>query len=183
MSKTVAEFQASDLGVKRTLRAELKKLEGQEDRLIELAADGTLATDKLRERLGQVSMKTGAIQEKLAHTEDRLHYGAELVLAHVDMLANPIELFNRVPDHVRKDLFGALFTQLVVHVEDDKIAIAGERTEVNDALHQWDAQRHLSAEDHVPTKKRAPAFLRGALFRPLRGTFGPKVGTFSIWSG
>ena len=101
-------------------------------------------------------MKKGAIQEKFAQTEDRLHYGADLVLANVDMLANPIELFNRVPDHVRKDLLGALFTQMVVHVDDDKIAISSERTEVNDALHHWDAQRHLTVEQHVPTKKRAP---------------------------
>ena len=80
------------------------------------------------------------------------------------MLANPIELFNRVPDHVRKDLLGALFTQMVVHVEEDKIAISGERTEVNDALHQWDAQRHLVADEHVPTKKRAPRMsARGSL--------------------
>ena len=98
-------------------------------------------------------MKKGAIQEKLAQTEDRLHYGADLVLANVDMLANPIELFNRVPDHVRKDLLGALFTQMVVHVDDDKIAISSERTEVNDALHHCDAQRHLTVEQHVPTKK------------------------------
>lgn len=102
--KTVAEFQASDREVKRSLNAELKKLEAQEDRFIDLAADGTLATSKLRERLEQVSMKKGAIQEKLTHTEDRLSYGAELVLAHVYMLANPIELFNHVPDHVRRDL-------------------------------------------------------------------------------
>ncbi len=164
VGKTVAEFQASDREVKKTLRAEFKKLEAQEDRLIELAADGTLATSKLRERLEQVSMKKGSIQEKLAHTEERLHHGAELVLAHVDMLANPIDLFNRVPDHVRRDLLGALFTQMVVHVEDDKITISSERTEVNDALHQWDAQRHLATGDHVPTKKGAPRIsARGSL--------------------
>ena len=164
VDKTVAEFQASDREVKRTLNAELKKLEAQEDRLIELAADGTLATSKLRERLEQVSLKRGAIHEKLTHTEDRLHYGAELVLAHVDMLANPIELFNRAPDHVRRDLLGALFTRMVVHVDDDTITIASQRSEVNDALHHWDAQRHLAAQAHVPTKKRAPRIsARGSL--------------------
>lgn len=101
VTKTVDEFHASDREVKKSLRAELVKLEAQEDRLIELAADGSLATSKLRERHEQVSMKKGVLQEKLAHTEERLHYGAELVLAYVDMLANPIELYNRVPDHPR----------------------------------------------------------------------------------
>ncbi|QAY74264.1 recombinase family protein [Agromyces protaetiae] len=164
VDKTVAEFQASDREVKKTLRAEFVKLEAQEDRLIELAADGSLATSKLRERLEQVSLKKGAIQEKLAHTEERLHYGAELVLSHVDLLANPIDLFNRVPDHVRKDLLGALFTHLVVQVDDDKITISSERAEVNDALHHWDAQRHLAAEEHTPAKKKAPRIsARGSL--------------------
>ena len=88
--------------------------------------------------------------------QERLHYGAELVLAHIDLLANPIDLFNRVPDHVRKDLLGALFTHLVVQVDDDKITLTSERAEVNDALHHWDAQRHLAAEQHVSTKKKAP---------------------------
>ena len=86
VEKALYEFRAADREVKKTLRAELVKLEAQEDRLIELAADGALATGKLRERLEQVAMKKGVLKEKLAHTEERLHYGAELVLAYIDML-------------------------------------------------------------------------------------------------
>ena len=90
-------------------------------------------------------------------TQERLNYGAELVLAYVDMVADPIELYNRVPDHVRRDLLGAMFTQLVVHVEDDTLVIDSERTEVNGALHAWNAQRRLSEQlDESPTKKRIP---------------------------
>ncbi|BDI22298.1 hypothetical protein L3i23_10740 [Herbiconiux sp. L3-i23] len=115
------------------------------------------ARDQQVARAARASVdEEGAVQEKFAHTEDRLHYGAELVLAHVDTLADPIQLFNRVPDHVRRDLLGALFTQMVVNVEDDKINISSERSEVNDAVHHWETQRHLAAQAHVPTKRAPP---------------------------
>ncbi|WP_082516509.1 hypothetical protein [Microbacterium sp. Leaf436] len=116
-----------------------------------------MAIDKLRERLEQVSLKKGVIEEKLVQTQERLNYGAELVLAYVDMLANPIELYNRVPDHVRRDLLGAMFTQLVVQVDDDALVIDDERTEVNGALHAWNAQRQITdPRTEAPTKKRIP---------------------------
>jgi site-specific DNA recombinase len=157
VTKTVDEFHASDRDVTKSLRAELVKLEAQEDRLIELAADGAMAINKLRERLEQVSLKKGVIKEKLIQTQERLDYGSELVLTYVDMLANPIELYNRVPDHVRRDLLGAMFTQLVEHVEDDALVIDSERIGVNGALHTWNAQRQLTAPvEESPTKKRIP---------------------------
>jgi hypothetical protein len=109
----------------------LSSCEAQEDRLIKLAVDGALAATKLRERLEQVSLKKAVPTEKLQHTEERLHYGAELVLAYVDMLPNPIEFYNRVPDSVRRDLLGAMFTQLIVHAHDDELTIESERTEMN----------------------------------------------------
>lgn len=91
------------------------------------------------------------------------------MLAYVDMLANPIELYNRVTDDARRVLLVPMFTQLVVHVEGDGdgdgINIDSERTEVNSALRQWNAQRRLAQTPTTPeTTKRAPGkSVRGSL--------------------
>jgi len=155
--------------VEKSLRAELVKRKEQDDRPIKLAAEGAMAIDKLRERLEQVSLKKGLIEDKLVQTQKRLTYGVNLVLAYVDMLVNPIELYNRVPDDVRRDLLGATFNELVVHVEDGGLLMESERAEVNDALYTWNAQRQLTGPlDRVAKKETPLAFVRGILFRRPR---------------
>ena len=75
--------------MKKSVGAEFKKLDAQEDRLIVLAGDGGMAIDRLRERLEQASLKKGVIEEKPAQTQEQLNYGNSLVPASVDILANP----------------------------------------------------------------------------------------------
>jgi site-specific DNA recombinase len=79
-------------------------------------------------------------------------------------ISTSTDLYNRVADHVRRDLLGAMFAQLVIHADDGTITVDSERTEVNAALHQWEAQRRAASADRSSDKKRAPRIpARGSL--------------------
>ena len=62
--RALVELQAADQDEKDALRKQLKKFEDQEERLIELAADGNLAVEELRTRLEYVTLQKGAITER-----------------------------------------------------------------------------------------------------------------------
>ncbi|WP_185715066.1 recombinase family protein, partial [Gulosibacter macacae] len=148
-------LQAADEEEKNALRSELQKLEAQEERLIDLAADGTLNSAKLRERLEAVTMQKGAVAEKLTRTRERLQHGADKVFAYVDLLDDPAELYRSVSDTTRRDLLGAFFSRLYVYIEDDEIQLTGQRTELNEALHEWQTQHHAAvSHEQATTKER-----------------------------
>jgi hypothetical protein len=86
---TSANIHAQDREVKAALRAELHKLELQEERLIELAADGSVATPKLKQKLAEVAIKKGAIAEKVAHTVAALEVGARHAQSQIRLLERP----------------------------------------------------------------------------------------------
>lgn len=130
-------LQTADRELKDGLRKQLVSLESQEDRLIDLAAEGTIPSIKLRGRLNEITLQKASIKERLAKTETHLRSGAERVLAYVDLLENPGELYESLAGNTRRDLLAAFFKRLIVHVEEDGIHIRPVRTDVNEALHNW----------------------------------------------
>lgn len=163
--RALAELQAADQDEKEALRKQLRKLEAQKERLIDLAADGTLAVDKLRQRLETVTLQKGLVSEKLMTTVERIQRGVEKAFAYVDLLDDPGALYQRLRDNVRRDLLAAFFKRLFVRVTDGDLDIATEQTEVNAALHESQAHHHLaSARPRLPAKRREPPAIRGRLF-------------------
>ncbi len=157
LRRALEALQASDQEEKNALRKELRKLEEQEERLIDLAADGTLNVDKLRQRLQDVTLRKGAIAERLAKTAERIQQGVDKAFAYADLLEEPGRLYQTVPDNVRRDLLGAFFKRLLARITDGDLTVTSERTEVNATLHDWRAQHHLSEAAEEPRKtKRAP---------------------------
>ncbi|MCZ4327271.1 hypothetical protein, partial [Brachybacterium paraconglomeratum] len=125
------------------LRKQLKKLEEQEERLIDLAADGKVSSEKLRSRLEAVTLQKGALMERLSRTGQRIQSGADAVFAYVDLLENPRELYLTLPDTVRHSLLAAFFARLRVYVSGGELSVKAERTMVNTALHSWQEQHRL----------------------------------------
>lgn len=154
LSTPMASLQAAHRELKENLRQHLIKLEAQEERLIDLAADGTMPSDKLRERLNDIRLQKGAIKERLARTETHLGSGAEKVLAYIDLLESPGDLYASISPNIRRDVLSAFYERLVVHVEDDAIRLQPISTEVNDAIHAWSSAAEATNEraSHVPAE-------------------------------
>ncbi|WJX99924.1 zinc ribbon domain-containing protein [Curtobacterium sp. 458] len=144
--RALVDMQAADIEEKDALRARLRTLEEQEDRLVELAAEGTIASSKLRDRLESVTMQKGAIAESLARTGSRIQRGADMVFAYVDLLDDPAELYESIVDSAKRDLLGAFFDRIDVLVSDDDLRISPQRTEINEALHEWKSQHSFNSQ-------------------------------------
>ena len=154
LRRALEALQASDQEEKESLRKELRKLEAQEERLIDLAADGTLKVDKLRQRLQDVTLRKGAIAERLAKTAERIQQGVDKAFAYADLLEEPGRLYQSVPDSVRRDLLSAFFKCLLVRVTEGNLFVSSERTEVNDTLHDWRAQHRFADATEKQTQTK-----------------------------
>ena len=131
ITEAIDDLLEADRQAKAALRKQLSKLEAQEDRLIELAADRTMSVPKLRAKLEQTTLQKAAVAEQLELTADRLRYGAEKAIAFIELLREPGAIFHGAPDPVRRDLLGALFSRILVHVEEPDLRTTPDRSETN----------------------------------------------------
>lgn len=156
IAEAVDSILASDTESKAALQKEYDDLEAQEERLIELAAGGGIPTPKLRERLEQTTLRKGAVAEQLAHTTDRLKYGADTALAYLELLRDPAKLYRDAPDEVRRDLLNVFFERLRVYRESDGMRIEIERSEAGQVLHDVAVQVRSRVEAERRDNAKAP---------------------------
>ncbi len=144
------ENKALDRDLKTNLAKQLKKLEVQEERLLDLAAEG-LATKRLKPKLASLVIQRGEIEEKLAATTEQLESAARSMFAYVDMLENPARMYRGASSPARRLLLSAFFDTL--HVDEDRQvemraaprALVQELLDAND-LHR---QSQVTAFDHT----------------------------------
>lgn len=171
VTKSIANMLAEDRDVKAQLTKQLNKLEAQEERLIELAATGSLPIAKMRERIEKATLQEEAIKEKLELTADRLQYGTDTALAYIDLPREPGRLYTSASDTVRRDLLTAFFENLTVRVEDNRLQVTGTRQAVNMRVHEISAELKLSEAGEHPEKTRTPLSQEGSSGRPTVSSF------------
>ena len=163
IADAVNDLLTTDKEAKAQLRKQLDKLEAQEERLIEIAANGTVPISKLRRKLEQTTLQKEAVKEKLDLTTERLKYGAETAIAYIDLLREPGELYRNASDSIRRDLLTAYFNRLIVYVEDNTLSVEGERNQANDAIRDFYKQYELTRTQHDPTQTKTPRTGAGSL--------------------
>jgi site-specific DNA recombinase len=134
MRAVLEETTASKRLLHDQLASELAAIDRQEENLLDLVADTTLAIDaapataKIRTRLARLQKQRQHLQERLADTDDRLHHGAAVLEAQLDLLQRPDELYRRLNDHGRRLLNQAIFEELLIDqdLDDHTIQIAGQ---------------------------------------------------------
>lgn len=171
LTGAVDNLLAEDRDAKAQLRKQLGKLERQEERLIDLAASGTLPITKIRERIEHTTLAKAALQERLEQTADRLQYGADTAVAFMDLLASPEELYKRASDTVRRDLLLACFEHLAVFVRDERTEVAAERSKVNRAVRGLNEATQGGSAGHTAQQKRTPRSKAESPARPMVSSF------------
>lgn len=142
IADVISDIQATKRQTRDALKKQLLKLNEQEGRLIDALADGGLPVPQLRERLQQLTLKKGAVEERLARTEDSLRLGAERATAAIDLLRSPGTLYEALPEPARRELIRALFADLRVKVTDLGTETSSQRTAGNAAIHALSASIH-----------------------------------------
>jgi site-specific DNA recombinase len=119
MYETLAEEERSASLAEKQLKAELTRLDKQEENLLELAANGGLVVAKVRKRLADIARKRALLDERLGEGPERLAVGARLIENAVKLLDNPQKLYRLMSPQQRRHMNQAFFEKL--YVNDDQI--------------------------------------------------------------
>ena len=145
---------------------QLAALDVKETNLIDLAADGTLPTAKIRTKLHQITMERERLTARLNTTDQDLATTAELIETCLKLLDDPQALYRRCDEHQRRRLNQALFEALYIEEEaSGAYRITHSFKEPFDTLHEVHAST-LQAQGVAPSP--APAASLEAPGSPLR---------------
>ncbi|MGC7290864.1 recombinase family protein, partial [Mycobacteroides abscessus subsp. massiliense] len=83
-------------------------------RLIDLAADGTLPTAKIRAKLNEIKIDRARIEAGLTTTANQLSLGAGVLRDALHLVANPHQLYRDGNNQVRRNLNDTFFQKLYI---------------------------------------------------------------------
>jgi site-specific DNA recombinase len=96
------------------LTNELRRLDAQEDNLIELAADSAETHPKIKQKLHDIKRQREHLRERLNETTEDLSDSVRLIDLCLTLLEHPQELYRRCDEEQRRLLNQALFDKLLI---------------------------------------------------------------------
>jgi len=125
LDQALAQDQGSTQAVRERLSARLAALDTKEENLIDLAADGDLPKEKIRERLIAIRCERESIRRDVERLDAELDTGREVFTLALSLLDQPQELYRQAGPQVRQMLNRTIFTKLKLdgtQVTDDELA-------------------------------------------------------------
>ena len=104
LQEALADEQQTTSHLHANLQKQLAQLDQQEERLLDLAVDGSLPQSKIRERLYKIEIERKRTREALTGTSEQLAIGAAVLRLGVDLLRDPQALYRQAPDLARRAL-------------------------------------------------------------------------------
>ncbi|MDO3334170.1 hypothetical protein [Mycobacteroides abscessus] len=104
LDETLADEQSSAKQLHAQLNNRLKQLGEQEERLTDLAADGSLSQAKIRARLASLHTGRLRLETGLTNTGEELALGVQILRNALHLLANPQQLYHQNSHSVRRHL-------------------------------------------------------------------------------
>jgi site-specific DNA recombinase len=104
---------------------EIKALEMHEENLLDLAAQGEMPKDKIRERLAKIAARRNEVADSIATSSRDLSTGAQVIRGALHLLEDPAALYRQSNDAGKRALNQAIFERLYVYdsrVTDDVLA-------------------------------------------------------------
>jgi hypothetical protein len=114
LTTTMRDEKRLALDHRKTLTAQLAKLDVAQERLVDLAVDGTLPRETIQQRLNKIVRERQKVQEALASANGDLEHGAQVVRLAVDLLDDTHRLYQRAPNDVRRLMNQAFYERLYV---------------------------------------------------------------------
>jgi site-specific DNA recombinase len=139
----LAEEQASVRQLHAALQKKLTALDAQEERLIDLAADGTLPQAKIRTRLNKLLADRLRLTQDLADSSRQVRLGADAILAAIELLRDVPKLYVDQSDQVRGIINDALFRR--IYIDEAGVSEAQFRPEIGELVDAADATDGVSA--------------------------------------
>ena len=161
VSARLDEALAHDLGstqeVRVRLEARLAALDTRESNLLDLAADGDIPKEKIKEKLIAIRDERAGIRRDIERLDAELETGRQVFRLALDLLDQPQELYRQAGPALRKTMTQTIFTKLML---DGAIVTADELAEPFDVI--VPAGRAYKTATYQ--RKRPPVVLSGVVF-------------------
>jgi hypothetical protein len=115
LDETLAADLGSTQAVRERLAARLAALDTKEDNLLDLASDGELPKEKIKERLIAIRDERESIRRDLERLDAELTIGRQVFTLALDLLHDPQELYRQAGPRVRQMLNRTIFTKLKIN--------------------------------------------------------------------
>ncbi len=160
VTDTLKDEQATSRLVRDSYATELQRLQAAEERLIDLAADGSLPMAKIRTRITQNQQAQVRLRDELVTADDRIEAGARALRHALKLLDRPERLYRRCDDHARRLLTQTFYERLWIDDGDVvSVALAAPFDELKAAEQSWDIA-DLAAMLTTPGKQKSPSKAR-----------------------
>nr|WP_307333938.1 recombinase family protein [Microbacterium sp. SORGH_AS_1204] len=120
LEAAIADKARAEQLLRQQLETQLRQLAVKEENLIDLAADGELPTARIKVKLHEIGRTRTKLTAQLDTVELDLSGGLAYINAHLELLADPQELYRRASDEMRRQLNQAFFGRIYV-VNDEVI--------------------------------------------------------------
>lgn len=118
LRKTVEKGQAAARSLHTQLTDNLRKLDQQEENLLDLAADGMLPRETIQKRMNAILRNRAAMSARLEKTEQKLALVVDYLDAALSLLERPGELYANATDEQRRMLNQAVFSRVYVYADE-----------------------------------------------------------------
>ena len=120
LEETIQVTTANERSIREQVAKQVAELAIKEDRLIDLAADGTLPRDTIREKLRAIREQRQKAESQLTSIVEDLKAGAANIAMALDFLTNPHDMYVQATEDVRKLLNAAIFERIYIHAERER---------------------------------------------------------------
>lgn len=118
LQQTINSDQAASRSLHTQLTENLRKLDVQQENLIDLAADGTLPREVVQKRMNAIAKTRAAMSARLENTEQKLAAVLDYLDAALSLLERPGELYDLASDEHRRMLNQAVFRRIYVDADE-----------------------------------------------------------------
>ncbi|WP_224763732.1 recombinase family protein [Salinibacterium sp. ZJ70] len=155
--------QRAERASRGRMTSQLQKLETHEANLIDVAADGALATAAVKDRLREIAVQRRNLLDKPSRSEEQARRQADTVLAYLDLLARRYSFYVTATDQIQRKVLEAFFSN--IWIEDDGHEIVA-RTEFHEPIvliqaaeAEWQIANAKSVGDDSDALDRTPSNL------------------------
>jgi hypothetical protein len=135
-----------------TARTQLKALEKKEHDYLDLVGDPDWPQEKLRQRLRQIRAQQGQLRRQLDAPSSDIERGRLLLLAALELLDRPQELYRLLDPSQRQMLNKAIFHKLYLDQDDQKVYVAID--ELNEPFHSVVQHSRLQGQPRTRMERR-----------------------------
>ena len=112
--------------LREQLGTQLTKLDAQEDRYLDLVGDPDWPKEKLSAKMRSIREERARVQERLSQADSPIDSGCQVLEMALQLLSNPLALYQAAKQRTRKVINKTIFTKLYVDADPEGPYVASE---------------------------------------------------------